>query len=278
VGSFIFLGPTGVGKTELAKALAEFLFGTEDALIRVDMSEYMERFSTSRLIGAPPGYIGYDDSGQLTEKVRRRPFSIVLLDEIEKAHPEVFNLLLQILEDGRLTDSYGRMVDFRNVILIMTSNLGTRQFTLHTNLGFAKEGNEAHSYEKMRETVLNELKRAFNPELLNRIDEVTVFHPLTIEHMRQIVDLMLQRLQDQLKEKQMSFRVDDEVKQFLIQQGFDPNYGARPLRRAIQRLVEDGLAEEVLRGRFSDGGVIRIRKGEGTGLLFEAGETVEASS
>jgi ATP-dependent Clp protease ATP-binding subunit ClpC len=278
VGSFIFLGPTGVGKTELAKALAEFLFGTEDALIRVDMSEYMERFSTSRLIGAPPGYIGYDDSGQLTEKVRRRPFSIVLLDEIEKAHPEVFNLLLQILEDGRLTDSYGRMVDFRNVILIMTSNLGTRQFTLHTNLGFAKEGNETHSYEKMRETVLNELKRAFNPELLNRIDEVTVFHPLTIEHMRQIVELMLQRLQDQLKEKQMSLRVDDEVKQFLIQQGFDPNYGARPLRRAIQRLVEDGLAEEVLRGRFSDGGVVRIRKGEGTGLLFEAGETVEAAS
>jgi len=278
VGSFIFLGPTGVGKTELAKALAEFLFGTEDALIRVDMSEYMERFSTSRLIGAPPGYIGYDDSGQLTEKVRRRPFSIVLLDEIEKAHPEVFNLLLQILEDGRLTDSYGRMVDFRNVILIMTSNLGTRQFTLHTNLGFAKEGNEAHSYEKMRETVLNELKRAFNPELLNRIDEVTVFHSLTIEHMRQIVELMLQRLQDQLKERQMSLRVDDEAKQFLIQQGFDPNYGARPLRRAIQRHVEDGLAEEVLRGQFSDGGVIRIRKGEGTGLLFEVGETVEAAS
>jgi ATP-dependent Clp protease ATP-binding subunit ClpC len=170
------------------------------------------------------------------------------------------------------------MVDFRNVILIMTSNLGTRQFTLHTNLGFAKEGNEAHSYDKMRETVLNELKRAFNPELLNRIDEVTVFHPLTIEHMRQIVELMLQRLQDQLKEKQMSIRVDDEVKQFLIQQGFDPNYGARPLRRAIQRLVEDGLAEEVLRGRFSDGGVIRIRKGEGAGLLFEVGETVEAAS
>ncbi|OGW80735.1 MAG: ATP-dependent Clp protease ATP-binding subunit ClpC, partial [Omnitrophica bacterium RIFCSPHIGHO2_02_FULL_51_18] len=206
VGSFIFLGPTGVGKTELARALAEFLFGTEDALVRVDMSEYMERFSTSRLIGAPPGYIGYDDSGQLTEKVRRRPFSLVLLDEIEKAHPDVFNLLLQILEDGRLTDNYGRVVDFRNTILIMTSNLGTRQFTLHTNLGFAKGGDEAHSYEKMKETVTNELKRAFNPEMLNRIDEVIIFHPLTKDHMRQIVDLMLHRLEQQLKEKRMSLQ------------------------------------------------------------------------
>jgi ATP-dependent Clp protease ATP-binding subunit ClpC len=277
VGSFIFLGPTGVGKTELAKALAEFLFGTEDALVRVDMSEYMERFSTSRLIGAPPGYIGYDDSGQLTEKVRRRPFSLVLLDEIEKAHPEVFNLLLQILEDGRLTDSYGRVVDFRNTILIMTSNVGTRQFTLHANLGFAKSGDEAYSYEKMRETVLNELKRAFNPELLNRIDEVTVFHPLTLAHMRQIVELMLTRLQEQLKERQMSIQVDDEAKEFLIQQGFDPNYGARPLRRAIQRYVEDSLAEEVLRGRFADGAAVRIRKAEGANLLFEAVEPVEAA-
>jgi ATP-dependent Clp protease ATP-binding subunit ClpC len=278
VGSFIFLGPTGVGKTELAKALAEFLFGTEDALIRVDMSEYMERFSTSRLIGAPPGYIGYDDSGQLTEKVRRRPFSLVLLDEIEKAHPEVFNLLLQILEDGRLTDSYGRVVDFRNAILIMTSNVGTRQFTLHTNLGFAKSGDEGHSYDKMRETVLNELKRAFNPELLNRIDEVTVFHPLDLNHMRQIVDLMLHRLQEQLKERQMQLQVDEDAKEFLIQQGFDPNYGARPLRRAIQRHVEDALAEEVLRGRFADGAAVRIRKAEGAGLLFEGAAPVEAAS
>jgi ATP-dependent Clp protease ATP-binding subunit ClpC len=276
VGSFIFLGPTGVGKTELAKALSEFLFGTEDALIRVDMSEYMERFSTSRLIGAPPGYIGYDDSGQLTEKVRRRPFSLVLLDEIEKAHPEVFNLLLQILEDGRLTDSYGRVVDFRNTILIMTSNIGTRQFTLHTNLGFARAGDETHNYDKMRETVLNELKRAFNPEMLNRIDEVTVFHPLDIKHMRQIVDLMLHRLQDQLKERSMTLRVDDDAKEFLIQQGFDPNYGARPLRRAIQRFVEDALAEEVLKGRFNTGGTVRIRKAEGPLLLFEPVEPVEA--
>jgi ATP-dependent Clp protease ATP-binding subunit ClpC len=277
VGSFIFLGPTGVGKTELAKALAEFLFGTEEALVRVDMSEYMERFSTSRLIGAPPGYIGYDDSGQLTEKVRRRPFSLVLLDEIEKAHPEVFNLLLQILEDGRLTDNYGRVVDFRNAILIMTSNIGTRQFTLHTHMGFAK-GGEEQGYEKMKETVSSELRRTFNPEMLNRIDEVIVFHPLTKDHMRQIVDLMLQRLEHQLKEKRMSLQVEGDAKEFLIEQGFDPNYGARPLRRAIQRYVEDALAEEVLRGRFGEGGTIRIRKGEGAVLEFVAAEPVEAPS
>ncbi|MBI4536882.1 MAG: ATP-dependent Clp protease ATP-binding subunit [candidate division NC10 bacterium] len=277
VGSFVFLGPTGVGKTELAKALAEFLFGTEDALIRVDMSEYMERFSTSRLIGAPPGYIGYDDSGQLTEKVRRRPFSLVLLDEIEKAHPEVFNLLLQILEDGRLTDSYGRVVDFRNTILIMTSNIGTRQFTLHTNLGFARSGDETFAYDRMKETVLNELKRAFNPELVNRIDEVTVFHPLTLDHMRLIVDLMLGRLQVQLGEKQMRLQVEESAKEFLIQQGFDPNYGARPLRRAIQRYLEDALAEEVLRGRFAEKDTIRVRKGEAAELSFEAAAPVEVS-
>ena len=238
----------------------------------------MEKHNVSRLIGAPPGYIGYDDSGELTEKVRRRPFSLVLLDEIEKAHPEVFNLLLQILEDGRLTDNYGRVVDFRNTILIMTSNLGTRQFTLHTNLGFAKGGDEAHSYEKMKETVTNELKRAFNPEMLNRIDEVIIFHPLTKDHMRQIVDLMLHRLEQQLKEKRMSLQVEGEVKEFLIEQGFDPNYGARPLRRAIQRYVEDALAEEVLKGRFGEGGTIRIRKGEGATLYFEVAEPVEAPS
>jgi ATP-dependent Clp protease ATP-binding subunit ClpC len=278
VGSFVFLGPTGVGKTELAKALAEFLFGTEDALVRVDMSEYMERFSTSRLIGAPPGYIGYDDSGQLTEKVRRRPFSLVLLDEIEKAHPEVFNLLLQILEDGRLTDSYGRVVDFRNTILIMTSNIGTRQFTLHTAMGFAKSGDEGVAYDKMKETVQNELKRAFNPELLNRIDEVIVFHSLTKEHMRKIVDLLLSQLERQLKEKQMRLAVDQEAKEFLIEQGFDPNYGARPLRRAIQRHVEDALAEEMLKGRFGEGGTVRVRRDPASGLSFEPAETVEASS
>ncbi len=275
VGSFVFLGPTGVGKTELGKALAEFLFGTEEALIRVDMSEYMERFSTSRLIGAPPGYIGYDDSGQLTEKVRRRPFSVILLDEIEKAHPEVFNLLLQILEDGRLTDSYGRIVDFKNTILIMTSNIGARQIGLHTPLGFAKGGDEAVTYGKMKEIVLGELKRVFNPEFLNRIDEVIVFHQLTRNDLRKIVELMLNRLQLQLGERKISLAVDDDAKEFLIGRGYDPTFGARPLRRAIQRHVEDPLAEEVLRGRFAEGGTIRVKL-EGEALTFEEVSLVEA--
>ncbi|CBE68712.1 MAG: ATP-dependent Clp protease ATP-binding subunit [Candidatus Methylomirabilis oxygeniifera] len=275
VGSFIFLGPTGVGKTELAKALAEFLFGTEDALIRVDMSEYMERFSTSRLIGAPPGYIGYDDSGQLTEKVRRRPFSVILLDEIEKAHPEVFNLLLQIFEDGRLTDSYGRIVDFKNTILIMTSNIGARQIGLHTAMGFAKGGDEAVTYDKMRDTVLGELKRVFNPELLNRLDEVIVFHQLSKNELCKIVDLLLARLQLQLAERKISLAVDESAKEFLINRGFDPTLGARPLRRAIQRYVEDRLAEEVLKGRFAEGGTLRVKL-EGDALAFEEVSLLEA--
>ncbi|MFQ5655971.1 MAG: ATP-dependent Clp protease ATP-binding subunit [Candidatus Methylomirabilales bacterium] len=260
VGSFIFLGPTGVGKTELAKALAEFLFGTEDAIVRVDMSEYMERFSISRLIGAPPGYIGYDDSGQFTEKVRRRPFSVVLLDEIEKAHPEVFNLLLQIFEDGHLTDSYGRKVDFKNTILIMTSNIGARQIGVHAPMGFTK-GGEEHTYAKMKETVLGELKRTFNPEFMNRIDEVIVFHALAKEHMRQIVDLMLERLQAQLDEKRITLRVFDDAKEFLIDKGYDPQFGARPLRRAIQRYVEDLLAEEMLRGALAEGRTVHVKAG-----------------
>jgi len=275
VGSFVFLGPTGVGKTELAKALAEFLFGAEEALIRVDMSEYMERFSTSRLIGAPPGYIGYDDSGQLTEKVRRRPFSVILLDEIEKAHPEVFNLLLQIFEDGRLTDSYGRIVDFKNTILIMTSNIGARQIGLHIPLGFSKSGDEAVSYDKMKETVLGELKRVFNPELLNRLDEVIVFHQLSKDDLRKIVDLMLDRLQQQLSERKISLAVDQDAKDFLIDRGYDPTFGARPLRRAIQRYVEDPLAEEVLKGRFPEGGTLRIKL-EGDALTFEEVSLLEA--
>ena len=275
VGSFVFLGPTGVGKTELAKALAEFLFGAEEALIRVDMSEYMERFSTSRLIGAPPGYIGYDDSGQLTEKVRRRPFSVILLDEIEKAHPEVFNLLLQIFEDGRLTDSYGRIVDFKNTILIMTSNIGARQIGLHIPLGFSKSGDEAVSYDKMKETVLGELKRVFNPELLNRLDEVIVFHQLSKDDLRKIVDLMLDRLQQQLTERKISLVVDQNAKDFLIDRGYDPTFGARPLRRAIQRYVEDPLAEEVLKGRFPEGGTLRIKL-EGDALTFEEVSLLEA--
>jgi ATP-dependent Clp protease ATP-binding subunit ClpC len=260
VGSFIFLGPTGVGKTELAKALAEFLFGTEDAIVRVDMSEYMERFAVSRLIGAPPGYIGYDDSGQLTEKVRRRPFSVILLDEIEKAHPEVFNLLLQIFEDGHLTDSYGRQVDFKNTILIMTSNIGARQITMHAPMGFTT-GSQEQSYAKMKETVLAELKKTFNPEFMNRIDEVIVFHPLSKEHMRKIVDLMLQRLQVQLDEKRITLMMSDDAKEFIIDKGYDPQFGARPLRRAIQRYVEDLLAEEMLRGGLTEGSTVRVKAG-----------------
>ncbi|MFQ5882144.1 MAG: ATP-dependent Clp protease ATP-binding subunit [Candidatus Methylomirabilales bacterium] len=277
VGSFIFLGPTGVGKTELAKALAEFLFGTEEATIRVDMSEYMERFSISRLIGAPPGYIGYDDSGQLTEKVRRRPFSVVLLDEIEKAHPEVFNLLLQILEDGHLTDSYGRQVDFKNTILIMTSNIGARQIGVHAPMGFTK-GGEEHTYEKMKETVLGELKKTFNPEFMNRIDEVIVFHPLTKEHMWQIVDLMLYRLQSQLDEKRITLRLSDDAKEFLIEKGYDPQFGARPLRRAIQRYVEDLLAEEMLRGTFSEGSAVRLKAGADLLLVGEVTDLLGQTS
>ncbi|MGH7383112.1 MAG: ATP-dependent Clp protease ATP-binding subunit [Candidatus Methylomirabilales bacterium] len=260
VGSFIFLGPTGVGKTELAKALAEFLFGTEDAIVRVDMSEYMERFAVSRLIGAPPGYIGYDDSGQLTERVRRRPFSVILLDEIEKAHPEVFNLLLQIFEDGHLTDSYGRQVDFKNTILIMTSNIGARQITMHAPMGFTTGGQE-QSYAKMKETVLAELKKTFNPEFMNRIDEVIVFHPLAKEHMRKIVDLMLQRVQTQLDEKRITLMMSDDAKEFIIDKGYDPQFGARPLRRAIQRYVEDLLAEEMLRGGLTAGSTVRVKAG-----------------
>jgi len=271
VGSFIFLGPTGVGKTELAKALAEFLFGTEEAIVRVDMSEYMERFSISRLIGAPPGYIGYDDSGQLTEKVRRRPFSVVLLDEIEKAHPEVFNLLLQIFEDGHLTDSYGRKVDFKNTILIMTSNVGARQIGVHAPMGFGK-GSEEHTYQKMKDTVLGELKKTFNPEFMNRIDEVIVFHALTKEHMREIVELMLHRLQVHLDEKRITLRVSDDAKEFIIDKGYDPQFGARPLRRAIQRYVEDLLAEEMLQGNVGEGRAVRVKVGE-EGLMAEEMET-----
>jgi ATP-dependent Clp protease ATP-binding subunit ClpC len=268
VGSFIFLGPTGVGKTELAKVLSEFLFGTEDSLIRIDMSEYMEKFSVSRLTGAPPGYVGYEDSSHLTEKVRRHPYSVILFDEIEKAHSEVFNLLLQILEDGHLTDNTGKLVDFKNAVVIMTSNLGARQIGTSATLGFSKEEEGRMPYDKMKETVLSELKRTFNPELLNRIDEVIVFHPLDREHLTRIVDLMISRIQEQLEEKSLSLYLEDDAKDFLIREGYDPTYGARPLRRAIERYIEDPLAEEVLKGKFAEGGTILVKLGQGT-LRFE---------
>ena len=238
-GSFIFLGPSGVGKTQLARTLAEFLFGDEDALIQVDMSEYMEKHSVSRLVGSPPGYIGYDEGGQLTEAVRRKPYSVVLLDEIEKAHPDVFNILLQILEDGKLTDAQGRRVDFRNTIVIMTSNIGAGQIAKNQTLGFTIGEEEGLSYDEMKDRVMGELKKVFRPELLNRIDEVIVFHKLSKEEINTIIDLMLGRLRKQMAEHEAAIELTDDAKDLLVNKGYDPAMGARPLRRAIQRFIED---------------------------------------
>jgi ATP-dependent Clp protease ATP-binding subunit ClpC len=261
IGSFIFLGPTGVGKTELARVLAEFLFENPDALIRIDMSEYMEKFAVSRLIGAPPGYVGYEEGGQLTEKVRRHPYSVVLLDEIEKAHPDVFNILLQLLDDGSLTDSYGRKVDFRNTVIIMTSNAGTREIRSGKTLGFGSDRVE-DDYEHMRKSVLNEMKRIFNPELLNRIDETIIFHSLTLEHILQIIDIQLIEMANRLAEKGLSLTVTPEAKRFIGEKGFDPVFGARHLKRAMQRHLEDPLAEEILRGQFAGDCDIVVGVGE----------------
>jgi ATP-dependent Clp protease ATP-binding subunit ClpC len=272
-GSFIFLGPTGVGKTELARALAQFLFDNEDALIRIDMSEYQERFNVSRLVGAPPGYIGYEEGGQLTEAVRRRPYSVVLLDEIEKAHPEVFNVLLQVLDDGRLTDSQGRIIDFKNTVIIMTSNVGAREITNRSGFGFTLEegggpgGQTERQYESMRNKVMEEMKRTFRPEFLNRIDDVIVFHSLTRDQIHQIVDLMLAQVNKQLATQDMHLDATEDAKDVLVAEGWDQNYGARPLRRAIQRLIEDPLSEEVLLGRFSPGDTIRV-EAEGGRIIF----------
>jgi ATP-dependent Clp protease ATP-binding subunit ClpC len=254
IGNFIFLGPTGVGKTELARALAEFMFGGEDTLIRIDMSEFMEKFAVSRLVGAPPGYVGYDEGGQLTEAVRRKSYSCILLDEIEKAHPDVFNLLLQIFDDGHLTDAKGRRVDFRNSIIIMTSNIGAETIRKGTVLGFAQRSDEARtreqSYERMKENLLNELKKSFRPEFLNRVDGVVVFHSLDKEQIRSIVDLMLTAVSNQLADKEIKLAVTDGAKDFLGEKGYDEVYGARPLRRTIQNMVEDKLSEAVLREEF----------------------------
>jgi ATP-dependent Clp protease ATP-binding subunit ClpC len=278
VGTFIFLGPTGVGKTELARALAEFLFGNESALIRVDMSEYMERFNVSRLTGAPPGYIGYDEGGQLTEQVRRKPYSVVLLDEIEKAHPDIYHVLLQVMDDGHLTDSYGRKVDFKNVVLIMTSNLSARAIEKNTAIGFQKDAEEV-TFSKMKESVMNELKKTFNPEFLNRIDEAVMFHTLNMDHIKQIVDIMLLRLNKQMSERGITLEIDDNAKEWLATQGYDPSYGARPLRRAIQRHIEDPLSEEVLRGEFPQGGVVQIKlAGEELVFLAKQEDAVESLS
>ena len=251
IGSFIFLGPTGVGKTELAKALAEYLFDNEDALIKIDMSEYMEKFSSSRLMGAPPGYVGYEEGGQLTEKVRRRPYSVILFDEIEKAHADMFNILLQIFEDGCLTDSLGRKVDFKNTIIIMTSNIGARIIEKDSTLGFQQVSEENHN-KRMKGSITTELKNMFNPEFLNRIDEIVMFHPLNKDHLFEIVDMLLSEVNERLAVSNMHIDITDDVKEWLIKEGYQPMYGARPMRRAIQRYIEDPLSEEIIKGRFKE--------------------------
>ena len=263
-GSFIFAGPTGVGKTELAKALAEFLFGDEDALIQLDMSEFSEKHTSSRLFGAPPGYVGYDEGGELTEKVRRRPFSVVLFDEVEKAHPDIFNSLLQILEEGRLTDSQGRKVDFKNTVIIMTTNLGTRDINKGVLTGFQSSENITHDYSRMKAKVNEELKQHFRPEFLNRVDEVVVFPPLDKEQIKQIVDLMIANLAKRMEAQDMKLQITDEARELLADRGFDPVLGARPLRRAIQRDIEDALSERILFGDILPGQVVTVGvKGEG---------------
>ena len=261
IGSFIFLGPTGVGKTELAKALTRYIFDTEDALIRADMSEYMEKFSVSRLVGAPPGYVGYEEGGQLTEKVRRKPYSVVLIDEIEKAHPDVFNILLQVLDEGILTDGMGRKVDFRNTIIIMTSNIGAKDiksFGAGSGMGFTAPDDSTGNYKAMKSTIEDALKRVFNPEFLNRIDDIIVFHPLEKQHIFNIIDITAGKLFKRLHEMGIEVEIDEKAKEFLVDKGYDQKYGARPLKRALQKYVEDPLAEEMLKGRFSEGSTIRI--------------------
>ncbi len=280
IGSFIFLGPTGVGKTELAKVLATYLFDKDDALIRIDMSEYMEKFSVSRLVGAPPGYVGYEEGGQLTEKVRRKPYSVVLLDEIEKAHPDVFNILLQVLDDGILTDGLGRRVDFRNTIIIMTSNIGVRDLKdFGTGIGFASAAKRENEEEAMKSTIQNALKRAFSPEFLNRLDDVIVFNSLQREHIHKIIDLTLNKLFDRII--QLGYQVDltDKAKDFLAEKGYDHQFGARPLNRAIQKYLEDPVAEEILKGEVEEGGTI-LADYEGTGdsLTIKAVKKTKASS
>jgi ATP-dependent Clp protease ATP-binding subunit ClpC len=271
IGSFFFLGPTGVGKTELAKVLAEFLFNDENALVKIDMSEYMERFNVSRLTGAPPGYVGYEEGGQLTEKIRKRPYSVLLFDEIEKAHPDVFNILLQVLDEGVLTDSYGRKVDFRNTVIIMTSNLGARVIEKATPLGFQKSS-EADIYKQISESVLNELKKTFNPEFLNRVDEQVVFHPLNKQHLHDIIDLLVSETNAQLVDQGFVVEVDTEVKEWLIDKYYQPAYGARPMRRAIQRDIEDALSEEILKGRFKGIKKIRVVMTGGSPSFVEVAE------
>jgi ATP-dependent Clp protease ATP-binding subunit ClpC len=270
VGSFLFLGPTGVGKTLLAKILAEFLFGNEDALITIDMSEYMEKFAVSRLAGAPPGYVGYNEGGQLTEQVRRRPYSVVLFDEIEKAHPDVFNILLQVLEDGHMTDSTGRKVDFRNTVIVMTSNIGARNIGKNLQVGFQRTSAE-DEYKAMQERVMDEVKKVFNPEFLNRVDEVVVFHRLTHEELLEVVDIQVAEVIERLREKGYELSLTDEAKEYIVQNGSDEQYGARPLRRAAQQYLEDPLSEAMLRGQFEPNSRIEVKpSGDGSRLEFQS--------
>ncbi|MDP3804558.1 MAG: AAA family ATPase, partial [Candidatus Omnitrophota bacterium] len=257
IASFIFLGPTGVGKTELAKTLAAILFGREDLMIRLDMSEYMEKHEVAKLIGAPPGYVGYEEGGQLTEAVRRKPYSIVLLDEIEKAHPDVFNILLQMLEEGRLTDSFGRKVDFKNTIIIMTSNIGAEMLKKQGSIGFKSQAEEV-TYQSMKERLLDEVKKVFKPEFLNRVDDLIVFRSLTKEDLEQVIGLEIKDVESRLKEQNIRIELDKGAVDFLIEKGFDKSFGARPLKRTIQRFLEDPVAEDIIKGNFKKGGKVKI--------------------
>jgi ATP-dependent Clp protease ATP-binding subunit ClpC len=276
IGSFVFLGPTGVGKTQLAKALTSYLFEKEDALVRIDMSEYMEKFNVSRLVGAPPGYVGYEEGGQLTEKVRRRPYSVVLLDEIEKAHPDVFNILLQVFDEGHLTDSLGRKVDFKNCILIMTSNVGAREIKKSGGIGFGKDDNRIE-YDKMKDKIGEEVKRIFNPEFLNRIDELIYFHALEKKDIIKIVEINLKQMLGKIGERNIEIELTPGAKEYVAEKGFDPVFGARPLRRAIQKYVEDPIAEEILKGKFSDGSKIKVKR-KGEELIFVEDDRKESAS
>jgi ATP-dependent Clp protease ATP-binding subunit ClpC len=271
IGSFIFLGPTGVGKTELAKALAKYLFDSEEALIRIDMSEYMEKFNVSRLVGAPPGYVGYEEGGQLTEKVRRKPYSVVLLDEIEKAHPDVFNILLQVLDDGILTDSLGRRVDFKNTIMIMTSNIGTKDIKQGVaGIGFGAQTDDDNQYTSMKSKIEDAVKRVFNQEFINRIDDIIVFHSLEKKHIMQIIDIEMTDLLKRMKSRNIRIQLTRGAREFLTDKGFDPQFGARPLRRALQRYIEDPVAEELMKGKFGDNSIIKVTAGKkGDGLKFK---------
>lgn len=270
VGSFLFLGPTGVGKTELARRLADFLFGSEDAMIRLDMSEFMERHEVGKLIGAPPGYVGYDEGGKLTEAIRRRPYSVVLFDEIEKAHEDVFNILLQILEDGRLTDGQGHTVDFRNAVIIMTSNIGAKDWVKGTSLGFSISG-EADGYfdwDKTKSDILDAVQKTFRPEFINRVDEMVVFRPLSKKEMLVIVDIMLSDVRERLRYQDIDIKVSEEAKAFILEKGYNPRYGARPLRRKIQQLIEDRMADMLLEGKIKKGSLVSIDEDKGE-MTFE---------